>query len=182
MKEIKITGTKWYVDIEYEGNIARFDGELGNNGFYARKDSVTWICHKGFVTDESREEFIRKVQKNRTKFPVFFVDEKGELFSRTCPQIGKKRDRGVKFDILNIEKGRIDIELHGKIARFGGELRDSGFNVNIKKMELLSPEKRKGTYEENVAFIKELKKVYRKEPRENRKRFQLEFYKRKDGE
>lgn len=87
----------------------------------------------------------------------------------------------MKFDILNIEKGRIDIELQGKIARFSGELRDSGFNVNIKKMELLSPEKRKATYEEAVVFIKELKKVYRKEPHKNRKRFQLLFYDMKDG-
>ena len=28
MKEIKITGTKWYVDIEYKENIARFGGEM----------------------------------------------------------------------------------------------------------------------------------------------------------
>lgn len=35
MNEIKITGTKWYVDIEYDGNIARFDGELCIDGFYA---------------------------------------------------------------------------------------------------------------------------------------------------
>lgn len=27
MKEIKITGTKWYVDIEYKENIARFGGK-----------------------------------------------------------------------------------------------------------------------------------------------------------
>lgn len=27
MKEIKITGTKWYVDIEYKENIARFVGK-----------------------------------------------------------------------------------------------------------------------------------------------------------
>ena len=28
MREIKITGTKWYVDIEYKENIARFGGEM----------------------------------------------------------------------------------------------------------------------------------------------------------
>ena len=34
MKEIKITGTKWYVDIEYKENIARFGGEMCVDVFY----------------------------------------------------------------------------------------------------------------------------------------------------
>lgn len=39
MKEIKITGTKWYVDIEYKENIARFGGEMCVDGFYATVNS-----------------------------------------------------------------------------------------------------------------------------------------------
>ena len=39
MKEIKITGTKWYVDIEYKENIARFCGEMCVDGFYATVNS-----------------------------------------------------------------------------------------------------------------------------------------------
>lgn len=43
MGEIKITGTKWYVDIEWDENIARFDGELCLDGFYANANTLTWI-------------------------------------------------------------------------------------------------------------------------------------------
>ena len=38
---MKITGTKWYVQIEDDnGNIARFDGEVCFGVFYAYADSV----------------------------------------------------------------------------------------------------------------------------------------------
>lgn len=40
MEEIKITGTKGYVQIEDNGNIARFNGELCDDGFYAKADSI----------------------------------------------------------------------------------------------------------------------------------------------
>lgn len=43
MDSIKITGTKWYVDIEYKGSIARFDGEMCVDGFYAAASSLSWI-------------------------------------------------------------------------------------------------------------------------------------------
>lgn len=47
MNEIKITGTKWYVEIECDGNIARFDGELCIDGFCAKANTLMWIKHKG---------------------------------------------------------------------------------------------------------------------------------------
>ena len=43
MREIKITGTKWYVDIEYKENIARFGGEMCVDGFYATVNRISWI-------------------------------------------------------------------------------------------------------------------------------------------
>ena len=175
MKEIKITGTKWYMDVECDGNIARFSGELGDNGFYADANSVMWIRHSGFATDESRVELIRDVQETDSEVAVFFVDKSGELLGRTRPKIGKSRDARVKFDILNIEKEKIDIELDGRIARFKGNMWEYGFHVNKRKMKWLYPEERIGTYKESIRFTKELKRIYKKEPRENRRRFQLVF-------
>ncbi len=79
MNEIKITGTKWYVDIEYDGNIARFDGELCIDGFYANANAMTWINHKGSAIEEDKIRLIHNVQKNvnKQKFKVFFVDDNG---------------------------------------------------------------------------------------------------------
>lgn len=79
MNEIKITGTKWYVDIEYDGNIARFDEELCLDGFYANATAMTWIKHKGSVIEEDKIRLIHNVKKNinEQKFKVFFVDDNG---------------------------------------------------------------------------------------------------------
>lgn len=79
MNEIKITGTKWYVEIEYDGNIARFDGELGIDGFYAEANTLRWIKHKGNAIEEDKIRLIHNVQKyvNKQKFKVFFDDDNG---------------------------------------------------------------------------------------------------------
>lgn len=76
MNEIKITGTKWYVEIEYDGNIAAFDGELGIDGFYEKVNTLTWIKHKGNAVEEDKIRLIRNVQKyvSKQKFKVIFVD------------------------------------------------------------------------------------------------------------
>lgn len=79
MNEIKITGTKWYVDIEYDGNIARFDGELCIDGFYANANTMKWINHKGSAIEEDKVRLIHNVIKNvnKQKFKVLFVDDNG---------------------------------------------------------------------------------------------------------
>lgn len=73
MNEIKITGTKWYVDIEYDGNIARFDGELCIDGFYANANTMKWINHKGSAIEEDKIRLINNVKKyvSKQKFKVF---------------------------------------------------------------------------------------------------------------
>ncbi len=72
---MNITGTKWYVQIEDDnGNIARFDGELGSDGFYADADSVQWVRHKGEATDKDRIDLIRQAAEyvKNLEFKVFF--------------------------------------------------------------------------------------------------------------
>ena len=63
MKEIKITGTKWYVDIEYKENIARFGGEMCVDGFYATVNSISWIKHQGYIEKNELTELIKAVRK-----------------------------------------------------------------------------------------------------------------------
>lgn len=41
MDSIEIIGIKWYVDIEYKGSIAGFDGEMCADGFYATASSLS---------------------------------------------------------------------------------------------------------------------------------------------
>ena len=72
---MNITGTKWYVQIEDDnGNIARFDGELGSDGFYADADSVQWVRHKGEATEKDRIVLIRQAAEyvKILEFKVFF--------------------------------------------------------------------------------------------------------------
>ncbi len=59
---MKITGTKSYIQIEDDnGNIARFDGEVCFNDFYAWADSICWIKHQGEITDQDRIHLIYQV-------------------------------------------------------------------------------------------------------------------------
>ena len=81
MEEIKITGTKGYVQIEDNGNIARFNGELCDDGFYAKADSIQWVRHKGVAADKDRIDLICKVTKyvKGHDFKVLFYDENNNL-------------------------------------------------------------------------------------------------------
>ena len=78
---MNITGTKWYVQIEDDnGNIARFDGELGSDGFYADADSVQWVRHKGEATDKDRIDLIYRAtqygKNSDIKILFFHADNK----------------------------------------------------------------------------------------------------------
>ena len=72
MKEIKITGTKWYVDIEYKENIARFGGEMCVDGFYATVNRISWIKHELIKA-------VRKQNKN-SSFKIEFVNDDGSEY------------------------------------------------------------------------------------------------------
>lgn len=79
---IKITGTKWYVDVEYEENIARFDGEMCVDGFYAIASSVSWIKHKGMIRQDDLHHLIKAVIRYNKKnsFKVYFFNDDGSKY------------------------------------------------------------------------------------------------------
>ena len=82
MKEIKITGTKWYVDIEYKENIARFCGEMCVDGFYATVNSISWIKHKGYIEKNELTVLIKAVRKQNknSSFKIEFVNDDGSEY------------------------------------------------------------------------------------------------------
>ena len=82
MKEIKITGTKWYVDIEYKENIARFGGEMCVDGFYATVNSISWIKHQGYIEKNELTELIKAVRKQNknSSFKIEFVNDDGNEY------------------------------------------------------------------------------------------------------
>ncbi len=84
MDDLKITGTKWYVDIEFKGNIARFDGELCVNSFCAMLKSATWIKHKGNACTEDMNELLKEVEKynnnKKNTFKVHLFNDDGSQY------------------------------------------------------------------------------------------------------
>ena len=57
---MKITGTSCYMDVEQNGRIARFSGELSIDGFIARKDSMKWLSpHDSCsITIKDKDKFV----------------------------------------------------------------------------------------------------------------------------
>jgi len=81
---VKITGTRSYIDIENNGKIARFFGELCIDGFAAIASTMKWLppYDKQLVTEYDRislmREVITELKDNENK--VFFTNEKYEDF------------------------------------------------------------------------------------------------------
>lgn len=82
MDSINITGTKWYVDIEYKGSIARFDGEMCVDGFYATASSLSWIKYSREIIAADLPQLIDAVRKynKKNKFKVFFCNDDGSEY------------------------------------------------------------------------------------------------------
>ena len=61
---MEITGTNSYMDVEYNGKTARFDGELVIDGFCAYKDSAHWLPpHEGkLITIKEINDIIAAVR------------------------------------------------------------------------------------------------------------------------
>lgn len=75
---MKITGTKSYVQVEDDnGHIARFDGEVCFNAFYALADSICWIKHQGEITDQDRIRLIYQATQygKDHNIRIFFFDD-----------------------------------------------------------------------------------------------------------
>lgn len=81
---MKITGTKSYVQIEDDnGNIARFDGEVCLNAFYALADSICWMKHQGQIIDQDRIRLIYQATqygKDHGIRILFFDDNNHVMF------------------------------------------------------------------------------------------------------
>lgn len=78
MEIVKISGTKWYVDIEYKGQIARFEGDLCLDGFAAVMSSMSWIKHIGPLCDGEQQELMRAAyehSKTNKKCRVRFYEK-----------------------------------------------------------------------------------------------------------
>lgn len=60
---IKITGTRTYIDVNYEGKEVRIMGEMIIGGFVAYKNSITtWSNPQGEIIDErTKNDIIEKV-------------------------------------------------------------------------------------------------------------------------
>lgn len=75
---MKITGTRSYMDVEYNGKTARFKGELTLNGFYAIKESIHWQppFDTVAVSKEEKNEIINAVLKESEKkeFKIYFEE------------------------------------------------------------------------------------------------------------
>lgn len=82
MDSIKITGTKWYVDIEYKGSIARFDGEMCVDGFYATANSLSWIKRSREISADDFPKLIDAViqQNKKNTFKVYFCNDDGSPY------------------------------------------------------------------------------------------------------
>ena len=73
---MKIIGTRGDIDVEYNGKVARFDGELGMKGFYAIAKTIRWLPpHEHLVvTEEERNALVTAVLKESEgrEFQIFF--------------------------------------------------------------------------------------------------------------
>lgn len=75
---IKISGTKWYIDIEYKGQIARFGGDMCLNGFDAIASSMSWVKHIGALREGEQLELMRathQYSKSHKQCMIRFYDD-----------------------------------------------------------------------------------------------------------
>ena len=82
MKEIKITGTKWYVDIEYKENIARFGGEMCVDWFLCNSKQNILDKTSGYIEKNELTELIKAVRKQNknSSFKIEFVNDDGSEY------------------------------------------------------------------------------------------------------
>ena len=83
---MKITGMKWYIQIEDDnGNIARFDGEGCLGTFCAYADSIQWIRHEGEPEDKDKIDLIYRASeygKNSDEKILFFDSDNKVMFEK----------------------------------------------------------------------------------------------------
>ena len=76
---MKITGARSYINIEYNGKVAQFYGELCIDGFAAIADTMKWLppYEKDPVTEKERLALMQAVREELkdNKYKVFFTNE-----------------------------------------------------------------------------------------------------------
>lgn len=80
MEIVKVSGGMSYVDIEYKGQIARFDGDVCLDGFAATVSSMRWVQHIGPMCDEEKQEIMNatyEYSKKNKKCRIYFYDDNG---------------------------------------------------------------------------------------------------------
>lgn len=84
--DMKITGTKAYVDIEWEGRTLRFWGDMCVNGFAALADTAEWLppFESETVSDETRSAIMAAVRKDHRHgaLKIKFLDKNGKRIRR----------------------------------------------------------------------------------------------------
>ena len=79
---MRITGTRGYIDVEYNGRTARFSGDMCIDGFAAIENSIKWIPpHESLpVTEKDLSLVMNAVREEvkNNKYKVFFTNDKYE--------------------------------------------------------------------------------------------------------
>ena len=74
--------SKESIDIEYEGKVARFSGELGIVGFRAKADSMKWVTpqNDNSISPAERKRWIDEINRYyvKSKDRIFFLDSNGK--------------------------------------------------------------------------------------------------------
>jgi hypothetical protein len=77
-----VCSSKGTVDIEYDGKVARFSGELGIVGFKAIANSMKWLSPKNNspVSHAERKKWIDAINEYyaKSKDRIIFVDNSGK--------------------------------------------------------------------------------------------------------
>ena len=96
MDDIRITGGREYVNVEYKGNIAHFGGEMCVDAFYAVLSSLSWIKRSKEITEDDLSELIEAVLKTneKDKYKVFFCNDDGSVkYSYLKPDCEEKKKK-----------------------------------------------------------------------------------------
>lgn len=102
---MKITGKRAYMDVEHNGRIAHFGGELCVNGFDAFPSSMKWTFPK---TDENITEWERKWLMNEIlkwnsmrRFKITFLEDNGKEIKKKSFKMKYKKDMSMMEVFIN---------------------------------------------------------------------------------
>ncbi len=110
-KEIKITGTSDYIDVQIENRIVRISGEMVVGGFVCNSASIDyWLVPKDVkITEAEKEEIKQKViEKTANSHMVITFEEEPEA-------VGWK---AIEEEFLRVYKGQTNPKHYGTLVRW----------------------------------------------------------------